>query len=363
MNKLYQKIEYCLKYKNNIVFKFNIEKKTITMVNQQLLPLSLQNKPVSFDLVQKFCSDRILTLNRGYCKEILTACGIEDQSDINICIMCKALSFRDNYWISRTNKKETWEEYNLYNNNFSLNISHIALTGNMQHIAVADDKIFTGELTGKGTKAKCYYRTDNKVVMIKSETKAEILSEVITYYIAQALGIACSRYEFRNIFGKECSVCEIMTCEERELIPCRDILSYFNTNQMSYQGDYYNFFMSVDPINFIRMQILDYVVLNTDRNRDNFGILVYKGRMLGLYPLFDHDSCFKGKSPNGNYFPTSLTFSKTLDLLKIQYAQFYETVNIARFQEILRGDAFKEIFLKCKSADEYEGMIRRAGNL
>ena len=72
MNKLYQKIEYCLKYKNNIVFKFNIEKKTITMVNQQLLPLSLQNKPVSFDLVQKFCSDRILTLNRGYCKELKT---------------------------------------------------------------------------------------------------------------------------------------------------------------------------------------------------------------------------------------------------------------------------------------------------
>lgn len=366
MNTMFQKIEYCLKYKNDIVFKFNIEKKTISMVNKDLLPISLQNKPETFGLVQKFCSDRILMLNRGYCKEILTACGIEDQSDINICIMCRALSFRDNYWISRTNKKETWENVNLYQNNFSLDISHIALTGNMQNATINNeigDKIFTGELTGKGTRAKCYYRTDHRVIMIKNETKAEILSELITYYIAQALGIACSKYEIKNIFGKECSVCEILTCEERELIPCRDILSYYNTNQMNYKGDYYAFFMTIDPLNFIRMQILDYVTLNTDRNRDNFGILAYKGKMLGLYPLFDHDSCFKGKSTNGNYFPTGITFGKTLELLKTKYSQFYHMVPIARFKEIVFSGGFQEVFLKCKSVEEYEGMVRRMEDL
>ncbi len=129
------------------------------------------------------------------------------------------------------------------------------------------------------------------------------------------------------------------------------------------ERDYYAFFMAVDPLNFIRMQILDYVVLNTDRNRDNFGILAYNGKMLGLYPLFDHDSCFKGKSPNGNYFPTGITFSKTLDLLKTKYGRIYHTVHIDRFKEIINGSKFREIFLKCKSAEEYEGMLRRAQNL
>lgn len=366
MNKMYQKIEYCLKYKNDIVFKFNIEQRTISMVNQNLLPISLQNKPITFDLVQKFCADRILMLNRGYCKEILTACGIEDQNDINICIMCRALSFRDNYWISRTNKIETWESVNLYKNNFSLDISHIALTGNMQNVMEGNelgDKIFTGELTGKGTRAKCYYRNDNGVIMIKNATQQEILSEVITYYIAQALGVACTRYQIKSMFGKECSVCEILTCEERELIPCRDILSYYNTNQMNYQSDYYAFFMAIDPINFIKMQILDYVTLNTDRNRDNFGILAYQGKMMGLYPLFDHDSCFKGKSVNGNYFPTGITFKKTLELLKTQYYQYYNNLNIPRFKEILHSSTFKTVFLKCKSVGEYESMMRRTKNL
>ena len=196
---------------------------------------------------------------------------------------------------------------NLYENNFSLDISHIALTGNMQRATIDNeigDKIFTGELTGKGTRAKCYYRTGKKVIMIKNETKPEILSEVITYYIA------CSKYEIRNMFGKECSVCEILTCEERELIPCRDILSYYNTNQMSYKGDYYSFFMSIDPINFMRMQILDYITLNTDRNRDNFGILAYTGKCWGCIPYLTMIPVLRGKAPTAIISPPELLSAK-----------------------------------------------------
>lgn len=36
MSTMFEKIEYCLKYKNEIVFKFNIEQKTITMINESL---------------------------------------------------------------------------------------------------------------------------------------------------------------------------------------------------------------------------------------------------------------------------------------------------------------------------------------
>lgn len=48
------------------------------MVNADLLPISLRNKPWGYMLIQKFCSDRVLMLNRAYCKEILIACNIED---------------------------------------------------------------------------------------------------------------------------------------------------------------------------------------------------------------------------------------------------------------------------------------------
>ena len=84
MNDMFYKIEYCLKYKDDIVFKFNIKNRSLTMINEKLLPLSLLNKPKDYSLVQKFIADRILMLNREYCKELLIACGIEDQNDTNI---------------------------------------------------------------------------------------------------------------------------------------------------------------------------------------------------------------------------------------------------------------------------------------
>ncbi len=67
------------------------------------------------------------------------------------------------------------------------------------------------------------------------------------------------------------------------------------------------------------MQLFDCVTFNSDRNRDNYGLLRLNGVVKGLYPLFDHDSCFKAKGMNGYYFPTGLTYRQTIDYLKPYY--------------------------------------------
>ena len=245
-NDMFYKTDYCLKYKDDIVFKFNMYNKTLHIINMKLL----HNKPIDYNLVTKFCSDRILMRNRKYCKEMLTACGIDDQNDVSICVICKGLSFRDNYWISRTNSDLKWKDVNLYDNVFSFEISKVALTGNMSTVTI--DNIFTGELTAKGTKAKCYIRKNNGLFLYKHETRSEILSEIVTFIIATALKLPCSKYALSTIFDRECSVCQIFTSERYELIPCRDIMSMCNCN-MSFYSDYYKAFMSVDAINFIKM--------------------------------------------------------------------------------------------------------------
>ena len=366
MNNMFYNTEYSLKYKNDTVLRFNIHNKSVTLVNSSLLPISLQNKPCNFSLIHRFCSDRMLMLNREYCKEILTACGIDDQNDINICIICKGLSFRDNYWITKSRSSETWEEVNLYNNEFSLNIAKVALTGNTYSNSINNiigDRIFTGELTNKGTRAKCFYRENNNLFLCKHETRAEIMSEIVTFYIAQALGVPCSEYRIDTLFGKECSVCQIFTSETYELIPCRDVMSHFNSTRLSYEDEVYTAFMSIDPINFIKMQILDYVTLNTDRNRDNYALLRVNGKLVGIYPLFDHDSCFKGKGTNGLYFPTGVTFAKTLDILKSlpYYNMLYDS--ILNFKDTINSPRFKELFLNYKSFDEYISMLNRVNKL
>lgn len=127
----------------------------------------------------------------------------------------------------------------------------------------------------------------------------------------------------------------------------------------------YNAFMQVDPLNFIKMQIFDYLTLDIDRNRDNYGLLRQNGNIVSLYPIFDHDSCFKGKSTNGNYFPAGKTFNKTLEMLQTTYKQQYSLLEqqIIYLKQYLVSDNFKTIFLRYKSADEYKGMIQRASKL
>lgn len=361
--------EYCLKYKNTVVFTFHINNKSIDMVHQELLPISMQNKQqMEFDLIRQFCSERMLVAGRKHCKELLAACGIDDSNDVIIGILSHALSFRDNYWISSMDSGETWEDINLYQNEFSVNIAKVALTGELNSHTMEDtlgDDIYTGELTGKGTKAKCFCRSSQGVLLLKNETMEEIASEIVVYFIARFLKISCNEYVYRKIYDRDCSVCRIHTSETNEMIPCRDILSYYNSHNMTYESDYYKFFMNLDPINFIKMQLLDYITLNTDRNRDNFAILSVNRHMKSLYPLFDHDSCFKGKSVNGLYFPTGLTFCKSVEMLKNVYGMFYQRVvnDLRNLEHSLSTENFKKVFLAYKSIEQYEGMMERLHNI
>lgn len=366
---LFYNKEYCLKYKNTVVFTFHINNKSIHMVHQELLPISMQNKEqMEFDLIRQFCSERILMSGRKHCKELLTACGIDEQNDINIGILSHALSFRDNYWISSMDSEETWENINLYQNSFSVNIAKVALTGDLNSLVIEDvlgDHIYTGELTGKGTKAKCFCRSNQGVILLKNETMEEITSEIVVYFIAKFLKVSCNEYVYKKIYDRDCSVCRIHTSEVNEMIPCRDILSYYNSHSMTYESDYYKFFMNLDPINFIKMQLLDYLTLNTDRNRDNFGILSVNRQMKSLYPLFDHDSCFKGKSVSGLYFPTGLTFHKTVEMLKNVYSMFYQKINndLQGLRYAMSTENFKKVFLAYKKIEQYDDMMKRLQNL
>lgn len=354
-----------LKYKDINVLVFDVQAKKLKILNHDYLPFSLQGKTESYDLIRSFCSGRLLMMNREYCKEILTACGIDDQTDVNICIVSRALSFRDNYWICSEDSNQTWDTINLYYNKFSASISKVALTGDMTNITEKEsigDKLYTGELTNKGTKAKCYVRNKNNLFLVKNETLSEISAEILGYHIAVGLNLPCSQYNYIKYLGKDCSVCQIFTSEVNEMIPCRDVMEHFSTSVCQ---DVYSSFMEIDALNFIKMQIFDYLTLNADRNRDNYGLLKQNGEIISLYPIFDHDSCFKGKSTNGIYFPSGKTFNKTLELLQTTYTQQYSILElqIIYLKQYLASDDFRAIFLKYKNVDEYKGMIQRASKL
>ena len=142
-------------------------------------------------------------------------------------------------------------------------------------------------------------------------------------------------------------------------------MSCYNLNECQYTTNAYKTIMQIAPINFVKMQILDYVTLNVDRNRDNFGLLSINNKITRLYPLFDHDSCFKGKSANGVYFPTRLTFAKTVEMLKTTYSNIYSRIqpDIFLFKQTVASQPFEHFFLQYKTPDQYKSMLRRISAL
>ena len=340
-------MEYLLMYKDIQVFRFDMKTREIELLNENYIPICIrrQDGRYTFDSVRKFCSLRVLSMNRVYCKEILTSCGVDDQSDVNISIISRALSYRDNYWIKSVISQESWDSVNLYANRFSAQVAQVALTGVVDTIELGD-KLYTGELCNKGTKPKCYLHRDQQILLFA--------------VIASVLGLKSpTRYWYERIYERDCSVCKILTSENSELVHYRDIMSYHNEVTMSYKSSSYQFLMALDAEQFILMQIMDYITLNIDRNRDNFGVEMCNNEIVGLYPVYDHDSCFKGKGTNGIYFPTGITFHQTIQYLKSLHEYDLVKKKVSKAIAYFSTGAFQDIFLKMKSSETYKLMIKR----
>lgn len=350
---------YQLMYRDIPVIEFDTNTCSAHVVHPSALPLSIRNVNADWDKIRNFCSNRILLMNRMYCKEILSSCNISDQSDIGVCIIGRALSFRDNYWIKNKHSDEKWADANLYNNEFNLKISRTAITGKTEVVSI-NDAVYTGELTGLGTRAKCFERRTDGIYLVKNESLQEIFGEVYGYNIEKALNLSATKYSYEQYMGLDCSVCKLSTSDSVELIPARDILQYANS-QMKIETEYYKIFMEADPENFIKMQIFDYVTLNTDRNRDNFGLKRENGKIVGLYPVFDNDSCFKGKNTDAHYFVSGLTFKETLHYLQNNYHEEYKRCipDVKNMQEYVQSSEWKELFTAVKSKEEYNSLLLR----
>lgn len=147
-----------------------------------------------------------------------------------MCKACRGLSLEDSYWIRQDGDEKTWEEVNLFHNPLSLFVTEISLSGRNVH----------------------YFGT------------AE---------------------EKRNIHTPE-----LTTSEETSLVTFEEFqifCSYYGMNP-------YEEARAIDHTFYLKMQIADYLLNNTDRHEQNWGFLMENstGKIIGFCPLFDHDHAF-----------------------------------------------------------------------
>ena len=126
---------YYLKLFDETLITFEMERKlslkifniNVVSENKRLFPEILQSH-INSENIEEFLKQRIVPKNRAFVDEILRAQDLTLKDIKGVIDICKGLSLNDCYWVT-DNETMKFEDYNLYDNNFSTTLSLIAFTG------------------------------------------------------------------------------------------------------------------------------------------------------------------------------------------------------------------------------------------
>lgn len=253
-----------------------------------LFPLDMN---VSGEGIAKWLKHRTIPKNRAYVHNFLSKCGLDVNRPINIINVSKGLSLNDCYWVVEEGFDGSFDDYNLYDNNFSQILALIAFTGygSSVHTSLAS----CPEFTTNGMLPKCWRRQRGSIRLYKggtfgaSNTGNEPYSEFYAYQVAEAMNIDAIPYGLSKWKGKLCSTCDLFTSKEFSFMPVGRVVA---AGGMKGVREYYEtlgkeFVAALDD-----MLVLDALIFNTDRHFGNFGFLVDNktNKIVAPAPLFDH---------------------------------------------------------------------------
>lgn len=295
-----------LKLKDETIMEFDISEGSFLIHKPEKLPFALRDllkdtrtprtmKEMvgNYNALMNFFRNRSLSIQRENAKKILNALHISQDGDDNtiekMMVLCKGLSVIDDYWITN-NPNDLWKDNDIRKNPLHEVISQIALHGDTN--LTVTGPLRTPELTGQGAYAKAWYREDNELYLYKAGTMYgnEARIECSVSAILDCTNVPHVVYEKAPKGNKICSKCKNMVTDEYSIVPASDIIRWCNRIGKNFDMLVRN----MDPENFYKTIIVDYLISNSDRHDMNWGFYMDNstGQLTGLHPLYDHNNAF-----------------------------------------------------------------------
>lgn len=238
------------------------------------------------------------------------------QSPFRYMLANYGLSLTDTYWICPLSAAVKWEDINLYKHNFRDTIALEFQSTDTADITGATN--FTPSATLKGDLQKKWIIDKNgQRILVKGSCGSsyiQAISEVFAseIYSAQPYQVPFVPYEFIKLSacGKEIlgSACPAFTSEKTEFVSAYDLLRAYkkpnDTNTFQFYKQLAETLTGQNVDDFYDMMIMtDFVITNTDRHFNNFGVLRDADTLqyIAPAPVFDSgNSLFWGQ----DYVPT-----------------------------------------------------------
>ena len=276
-------------------------------VNPMLLPLG---GSIDSAMLKKWWQRRAVPVGQGKIQRILEQMGIATPQEYLVKNL--GLSLTDHYWIKPLDMELGWEDINLFTNDFRDPVGDMQFGLELDIVQDLPANAFSPSSSTQGDLTKKWIIADGKRCLVKGNhggNSQESLNEIAATLLHQKQGrVPYVSYSSMRLGDNQqiYCVCESFTSDQVELIPAIDIVeSKKKDNAMSM----YEHFIHVCTKHgmdegtvrtFLEYQILsDFVLTNTDRHLNNFGILRNANTLefIGMAPIFDSGNSMFWQNP------------------------------------------------------------------
>lgn len=238
-----------------------------------------------------WCATRVLTLDRKYAKEILNSIGmlqaVTDRERAKIALSYRCASLTDVFWVKLEKEKISFRDVNLYENHLDNTFIDIALRG--KQYTVQNDCL-ARDLSTNGCFPKAWQRMEAGFRLLKDGGADAVERELLASRICRCFAVSQVLYERDYFDGEKVSVSSNITSKEYSIVS----MEAFEIYAVNHGINTEKFILSLDQYNYYMMNIVDYLIGNTDRHWGNWGILVRNSnnKPVRLHDLMDFNQAF-----------------------------------------------------------------------
>lgn len=238
-----------------------------------------------------WCASRLLTLDRSHAKAILNSVGLSqattDKERAQVALTYRCLTLTDVFWVRSKGDKVTFEEVNLYSNHLDKTFVDIALRGKQYTV---QNEYLARDLSTNGCFPKAWRRMGDGFQLLKDGGDDAVDRELLASQICRCFDVAQVLYEEAEFEGERVTQSTNFTSLANGIASI-EALEILLKNR---DTDVRKFILKLDKRNYYMMNIVDYLVGNTDRHWGNWGVLVdnRNNKPIRLHDLMDFNQAF-----------------------------------------------------------------------
>jgi hypothetical protein len=328
---------YILKHNNTPVIEFEYDyerkslRKLVKIYDWNLLPFYEKESGdlgPCYAALSDWIAHRGISGSRSDYDSIIREAGVD--SNVHLSILTLGLNVTDHYWLHKTQYDYKWEDLNFFENNFKELVLRRLFPSDIKD----DSSNIHPDFNVDGALIKKWVCDGKDRVLLKegrTKHNQEPYNEVIASRIAQLWGIDHVDYNLKKLNDKAVSACKCMVDKDTELMTAnyvfgmgdskRDISPYEDFTAVCTRNGLSNVREDMD-----KMIVLDCLIGNSDRHRNNFGIIRDSNTLKWnkIAPLFD----------NGNslYYEHNLTSNQSGNL--DSYCKWFKESNWEKLKYI-----------------------------